>query len=172
MLLPPPSPPSPVLIGMSSQLNAMGVIKVFADVVSAGLASLNLPWMPLFFLLHISFFTLHYLFASQTAQVGALYSAFCAMMLTAGEWLCCVCVCMAVVCVTCVCVHVCVHVCVCLCVRVCVCVCVCVCARRGVGGGPGWRARRRVGGPGWCAQRGGGPGVARAEGWGARGGNA
>ena len=28
--------------------------------------------------------SLHYMFASQTAHVGALYSAFCAMMLSAG----------------------------------------------------------------------------------------
>lgn len=40
--------------------------------------------MPLFGLLHLAFFYLHYMFASQTAHVGALYSAFCAMMLSAG----------------------------------------------------------------------------------------
>lgn len=74
-----------VLIGMSGQLNSMGVINVFADKVGAMLTSLNMGWMPIFGLLHITFFGLHYFFASQTAHVGALYSAFCAMMLAAGE---------------------------------------------------------------------------------------
>lgn len=73
-----------VLIGMSGQLNSLGVIKVFADSVGGMLASLNMHWLPLFGLLHLTFFTLHYMFASQTAHVGALYSAFCAMMLAAG----------------------------------------------------------------------------------------
>jgi hypothetical protein len=37
-----------------------------------------------FFILHTAFFGLHYLFASQTAHIGALYAAFLAMMLAAG----------------------------------------------------------------------------------------
>jgi di/tricarboxylate transporter len=41
-------------------------------------------WLPLFGLLHAAFFVMHYMFASQTAHVGALYSAFCAMMLASG----------------------------------------------------------------------------------------
>ena len=78
-----------VLIGMSSQLNNLGVIKAFADAVGGLLATMHLGWMPLFGLLHAAFFLLHYMFASQTAHVGALYSAFCAMMLAAGESLLC-----------------------------------------------------------------------------------
>lgn len=39
---------------------------------------------PVFFILHTAFFGLHYLFASQTAHIGALYAAFLAMMLAAG----------------------------------------------------------------------------------------
>jgi DASS family divalent anion:Na+ symporter len=70
---------------MSGQLNSLGVIKAFADNVGGMLATLNLGWMPLFGLLHVVFFYLHYMFASQTAHVGALYSAFCAMMLSAGR---------------------------------------------------------------------------------------
>mmetsp|Transcript_26048 Transcript_26048/g.66249 ORF Transcript_26048/g.66249 Transcript_26048/m.66249 type:complete len:565 (-) Transcript_26048:1135-2829(-) len=73
-----------VLIGLSGQLNNLGVIKAFADQVGGMLATLNMGWMPLFGLLHAAFFGLHYMFASQTAHVGALYSAFCAMMLSAG----------------------------------------------------------------------------------------
>jgi DASS family divalent anion:Na+ symporter len=45
-----------------------------------------------FFILHFAFFSLHYLFASQTAHIGALYTAFLAMMLASGaalgSWLC------------------------------------------------------------------------------------
>lgn len=39
---------------------------------------------PVFFILHFAFFALHYLFASQTAHIGALYAAFLAMMLASG----------------------------------------------------------------------------------------
>lgn len=73
-----------VLIGMSGQLNSMGVIRVFADAMGGALTSLNMGWMPIFGLLHVAFFVIHYMFASQTAHVGALYSAFCAMMLASG----------------------------------------------------------------------------------------
>ncbi len=72
---------------MSGQLNSLGVIKAFADTVGGAMTSLNMHWMPLFGLLHLAFFYLHYMFASQTAHVGALYSAFCAMMLSVGA--CC-----------------------------------------------------------------------------------
>eukprot|EP00798_Chlamydomonas_sp_ICE-L_P023569 gene23569-9093_t len=73
-----------VLIGLSGQLNNLGVISAFADSMGSVLATFNLPWMAVFGILHIAFFYLHYMFASQTAHVGALYSAFCAMMLAAG----------------------------------------------------------------------------------------
>ena len=62
----------------------MGVIKHFADVVGGKLVEMNLGWQAVFGLLNVAYFLLHYMFASQTAHVGALYSAFLAMMLTAG----------------------------------------------------------------------------------------
>ena len=74
-----------VLVGMSGQLNGSGVIKYFADVVGGKLTALNMGWQPVFGLLNIAYFGLHYMFASQTAHVGALYAAFLAMMLSAGE---------------------------------------------------------------------------------------
>ncbi len=77
-----------MLIGLSGQLNSLGVVKAFADSVGGVLASLHLGWLPLFALLHLVFYVLHYLFASQTAHVGALYAAFCAMMLAAGACVC------------------------------------------------------------------------------------
>ena len=45
---------------------------------------LNLGYTGLFGVLNLAYFMLHYLFASQTAHVGALYAAFLALMLGAG----------------------------------------------------------------------------------------
>lgn len=73
-----------VLVGMSGQLNGLGVISYFADSVGAQLASANLGWPAVFVVLNGAYFVLHYMFASQTAHVGALYSAFLAMMLSTG----------------------------------------------------------------------------------------
>ena len=69
---------------MSNALSDSGLISTFAAGVGAQLTGLNLGWQPVFFILHVAFFSLHYLFASQTAHIGALYAAFLAMMLAAG----------------------------------------------------------------------------------------
>ena len=69
---------------MAGQLNALGVTGFFADAVGSQLTRANLGWKPLFGLLSIAYYALHYMFASQTAHVGALYSAFLAMMLSSG----------------------------------------------------------------------------------------
>ena len=45
---------------------------------------MSLGWKAVFGLLNVVYFALHYMFASQTAHVGALYAAFLSMMLTAG----------------------------------------------------------------------------------------
>lgn len=73
-----------VLVGMSGQLNSLGVINHFASSVGNQLVAANLGWKSVFLFLNGAYFLLHYMFASQTAHVGALYSAFLAMMLTAG----------------------------------------------------------------------------------------
>ncbi|CAI5963201.1 unnamed protein product, partial [Closterium sp. NIES-64] len=44
----------------------------------------ELTWVSSFFQLQVLYFLAHYLFASQTAHVGALYAAFLAMQLAAG----------------------------------------------------------------------------------------
>jgi divalent anion:Na+ symporter, DASS family len=72
------------LSGIAGQLNGLGVISYFATEVGKVLAAANLSWQPIFALLNVVYFFLHYMFASQTAHVGALYSAFLAMMLSAG----------------------------------------------------------------------------------------
>ena len=78
-----------ILVGMSGQLNSMGVISRFSDAVGGKLLSYNLGWQPIFALLNVAYFVLHYMFASQTAHVGTLYAAFLAMMLAAGVHLSC-----------------------------------------------------------------------------------
>ena len=71
--------------GVAGQLNALGVTGYFADTVGRQLATANLGWQPVFGLLSVVYYGLHYMFASQTAHVGALYSAFLAMMLSSGK---------------------------------------------------------------------------------------
>lgn len=56
-----------VLIGMSNQLNSMGVIKFFAGSVAAGISSLNLAWPAVALALNVAYYFLHYLFASQAS---------------------------------------------------------------------------------------------------------
>ncbi len=73
-----------ILVGMSGQLNSLGVITHFAGQVGAQLVAANLGWPQVFVLLNGAYFVLHYMFASQTAHVGALYSAFLAMSLSTG----------------------------------------------------------------------------------------
>jgi hypothetical protein len=73
-----------VLISMSLALQEKGVIGSFTGWASGELAALHLQWPALFGALHLLFFTLHYAFASKTAHVGALYTAFLSLMLAGG----------------------------------------------------------------------------------------
>ncbi|KAH6803819.1 dicarboxylate transport 2.1 [Perilla frutescens var. frutescens] len=69
------------LVGMATQLTALGVIPWLSNCVANFLKSLSLNWFGAFTILQLSYFFIHYLFASQTAHVGALYSAFLGMQL-------------------------------------------------------------------------------------------
>ncbi|GBF97276.1 dicarboxylate transporter chloroplastic-like [Raphidocelis subcapitata] len=73
-----------VLVSMSLALQQHGVIDVFTGWASSNLSGLDLAWPALFGALHLLFFAFHYLFASQTAHVGALYTAFLSLMLAGG----------------------------------------------------------------------------------------
>lgn len=73
-----------VLIGISNQLNQMGVIQYFAGAMGNSITSLNLSWPLVAVVLNVIYYMLHYFFASQTAHVGALYTAFLAMMTATG----------------------------------------------------------------------------------------
>ncbi|CAM8958295.1 unnamed protein product [Rhodiola kirilowii] len=66
-----------VLVGMAGQLTNVGVVGWMSRSVAKVLKSFSLGWPAAYFLIH-------YIFASQTGHVGALYSAFLAMHLVAG----------------------------------------------------------------------------------------
>lgn len=73
-----------VLVGMAGQLTNLGIVTWMSDCVAKSLQSFSLSWPAAFGVLQASYFFIHYLFASQTGHVGALYSAFLAMHLAAG----------------------------------------------------------------------------------------
>ncbi|KAJ6814743.1 putative dicarboxylate transporter 2.1, chloroplastic [Iris pallida] len=73
-----------VLVGMAGQLTNLGIVAWMSGCVANFLQSFSLSWPAAFGVLQASYFLIHYLFASQTGHVGALYSAFLAMHLAAG----------------------------------------------------------------------------------------
>ncbi|CAL5001574.1 unnamed protein product [Urochloa decumbens] len=73
-----------ILVGLAGQLTSLGIVSWMSNCVAKALQSFSLSWPAAFGVLQASYFFIHYLFASQTAQVGALYSAFLAMHLAAG----------------------------------------------------------------------------------------
>ncbi|XP_078440985.1 dicarboxylate transporter 2.1, chloroplastic-like [Wolffia australiana] len=72
-----------VLVGMAGQLTNLGIVSWMSNCVANVLQS-SLSWPAAFGVLQASYFFIHYLFASQTGHVGALYSAFLAMHLASG----------------------------------------------------------------------------------------
>lgn len=73
-----------VVVGMAEQLTALGIVGWVSNYVSVSLVSLSLGWPLELLLLQVAYFAIHYMFASQTGHVGALYAAFLAMHLAAG----------------------------------------------------------------------------------------
>ncbi|PQM39805.1 dicarboxylate transporter 2.1 chloroplastic [Prunus yedoensis var. nudiflora] len=73
-----------VLVGMAGQLTNLGIVNWMSNSVANTLQSYSLSWPAAFCVLQAAYFFIHYLFASQTGHVGALYSAFLAMNLAAG----------------------------------------------------------------------------------------
>ncbi|KAI4318709.1 hypothetical protein MLD38_032384 [Melastoma candidum] len=73
-----------ILVGMAGQLTNLGIVKWMSDHVAKALHSWSLSWPASFAILQAAYFFVHYLFASQTGHVGALYSAFLAMHIAAG----------------------------------------------------------------------------------------
>lgn len=73
-----------VLVGMAGNLSNLGLVKWMSNSVAGALASYSLSWPAAFGVLQATYFLSHYLFASQTGHVGALYSAFLAMHIASG----------------------------------------------------------------------------------------
>jgi len=73
-----------ILTSMAGQLNAHGVIAHFSSAIGGALASLSLGWPVVWAVLCLTYFLMHYVFASQTGHVAALYSGFLAMLLSTG----------------------------------------------------------------------------------------
>ncbi|KAJ1396516.1 Solute carrier family 13 [Sesbania bispinosa] len=73
-----------ILVGMASQLTNLGIVSWMSDCVANVLRSFSLSWPAALAVLQAAYFFIHYLFASQTGHVGALYSAFLAMHRAAG----------------------------------------------------------------------------------------
>ncbi|XP_058096934.1 dicarboxylate transporter 2.1, chloroplastic [Magnolia sinica] len=73
-----------VLVGMAGQLTNLGIVTWMSNCVAKSLQSFSLSWPAAFCVLQAAYFFIHYLFASQTGHVGALYSAFLAMHLASG----------------------------------------------------------------------------------------
>lgn len=73
-----------VLVGMASQLTNFGIVTWMSNCVANLLQTFSLSWPAALCILQAAYFLIHYLFASQTGHVGALYSAFLAMHLASG----------------------------------------------------------------------------------------
>lgn len=73
-----------VLVGLAGQLAKLGIVSWMSDSVAHGLTSMHVSRPAAFAILQVAYFFIHYLFASQTAHVGAVYSGFLGMNLASG----------------------------------------------------------------------------------------
>lgn len=71
-----------VLVMMAQQLNVTGMVPWFSKMISSAVSGMN--WMLALSILAIIYFYTHYLFASGTAHVSAMYSAFVSVVVSAG----------------------------------------------------------------------------------------
>ena len=70
------------LVMMAGYLNTLGLIPWFSDLMANAVG--GMPWVAALVVLGIVYFLSHYLFASATAHVSAMYSAFLAVCIAAG----------------------------------------------------------------------------------------
>lgn len=70
------------LVMMASQLNALGLVPWFGKTVAQKVSGLE--WTTAFLILSLVYFYSHYMFASQTAHISAMYAPFLAIALTVG----------------------------------------------------------------------------------------
>lgn len=71
-----------VLVMMATQLNALGLIPWLSGEMAALVGDMG--WQQAFVLLTLVYFVSHYLFASNTAHISAMYAAFLATSIMAG----------------------------------------------------------------------------------------
>ena len=71
-----------VLVMMATQLGELGLLAWFSDRVAGLLGDIH--WIPAFVSLSLIYFYVHYLFASNTAHVSAMYAPFLALALAVG----------------------------------------------------------------------------------------
>lgn len=71
-----------VLVMMASQLNKLGFIPWLSGAIGGSLKGMN--WVLVMVILIVAYFYSHYLFASSTAHISAMYSAFLAVAISAG----------------------------------------------------------------------------------------
>lgn len=71
-----------VLVGMATHLNTLGVITWIGDEVSTLVGGMS--WPVAFAILGLVYFYVHYLFASNTAQIVAMYSVFLGAAIATG----------------------------------------------------------------------------------------
>lgn len=71
-----------VLVMMATYLNTLGLIPWFSSMMAGAVG--GMPWLAALIILAVVYFFSHYLFASATAHVSAMYSAFLAVCVAAG----------------------------------------------------------------------------------------
>ena len=71
-----------VLVGMAAELNALGVIDWIGNSVAGSVDAL--PWLVAFAILTLVYFYSHYLFASNTAHIVAMYAVFVGAAIATG----------------------------------------------------------------------------------------
>lgn len=71
-----------VLVGMAAELNALGVIDWIGESVAGSVDAL--PWLVAFAILTLVYFYSHYLFASNTAHIVAMYAVFVGAAIATG----------------------------------------------------------------------------------------
>ncbi len=71
-----------VLVMLSDQLSKMGITSWFGEKLQRGVRSLN--WVGVFILVSLFYFYAHYLFASMTAHISAMYATFLVVAINAG----------------------------------------------------------------------------------------
>jgi divalent anion:Na+ symporter, DASS family len=70
------------LVGLADYLSKLGFIPWFSKVIGASIV--GIPWLPAFVALLVIYMYAHYGFASLTAHITAMYSAFVTVAVAAG----------------------------------------------------------------------------------------